>query len=309
MGNYLTIDGGTTNTRIYLVLDGQVVDSVRFGIGSVGGKENTERLKAAIKEGISNLLSGHGKKEFEIERILASGMITSDGGLCSLPHLETPCGLSELAQAIYECELPEISPIRFAFLRGVRTKHDMMRGEETEIVGLIDEFGTDCVYVLPGSHSKLIVPDSEKRIESFKTMMTGEMISALSKNTILNGTVDLSIKEHDTPSLIMGYEYCIKYGINDALFKTRILKNLFSKSDVEIYSYFLGVILANEIESLKRYNKKGVVIGGKSQLKKAMCDLLKATTDLEIISVPEKSVDDCVFMGQIKIFEYQKKSA
>lgn len=221
MSNYITVDGGTTNTRVALVIDNKVVDSEKI-------------------------------------------------------YSENPA------------------------------KTDMMRGEETEIVELIDEFGTDCVYVLPGSHSKLIVPDSEKRIESFKTMMTGEMISALSKNTILNGTVDLSIKEHDTPSLIMGYEYCIKYGINDALFTTRILKNLFSKSDVEIYSYFLGVILANEIESLKRYNKKGVVIGGKSQLKKAMCDLLKATTDLEIISVPEKSVDDCVFMGQIKIFEYQK---
>ena len=242
-------------------------------------------------------------------------MITCEYGLCEIKHLCAPAGIQELHSGMQKREIPQICDIPFYFIPGVKiysenpAKTDMMRGEETEIVGLIDEFGTDCVYVLPGSHSKLIVPDSEKRIESFKTMMTGEMISALSKNTILNGTVDLSIKEHDTPSLIMGYEYCIKYGINDALFKTRILKNLFSKSDVEIYSYFLGVILANEIESLKRYNKKGVVIGGKNQLKKAMCDLLKATTDLEIISVPEKSVDDCVFMGQIKIFEYQKKSA
>lgn len=310
MASYITVDGGTTNTRVALVIDNKVIETQKISIGSKDCITSNEPLKTQIKASIENLLKNNSLTSFDIYAVLASGMITCEYGLYEVKHLFAPVGINELNLGMQKKEIPEICDIPFFFIPGVRinseipAEADMMRGEETEIMGLVDEFGADCVYVLPGSHSKLIVLDDEKRILSFKTMMTGEMISALSKNTILNGTVDLSITEHDTPSLIMGYEYCIKYGINDALFKTRILKNLFSKSDIEIYSYFLGVVLANEIEALKKFNKNGVVIGGKSQLKNAMCDLLKATTDLEIICVPEDMVDNCVFMGQVKVFEH-----
>ncbi len=311
MANYITVDGGTTNTRVALVIDNKVIEAQKISIGSKDCIASNEPLKAQIKASIENLLKNNSLTSSDICAVLASGMITCEYGLHELKHLVSPAGIDELNSGMQKKEIPEICDIPFYFIPGVKinskipAETDMMRGEETEIMGLVDEFGTDCVYVLPGSHSKLIVLDDDKRISIFKTMMTGEMISALSKNTILNGTVDLSIGEHDTPSLIMGYEYCIKYGINDALFKTRILKNLFSKSDVEIYSYFLGVVLANEIEALKKFNKNGVVIGGKSQLKNAMCDLLKSTTDLNIISVTEDIVDSCVFMGQVRVFEYK----
>ena len=56
-----------------------------------------------------------------MERILASGMITSEFGLCLLEHLIAPCGMGELAASMHEVVLEDISKIPFVFARGVKT--------------------------------------------------------------------------------------------------------------------------------------------------------------------------------------------
>ena len=58
--------------------------------------------------------------------------------------------------------IKEISDIPFVFMRGVKTDDedidgfDMMRGEETELMGIKKKKYGECIYVLPGSHSKII---------------------------------------------------------------------------------------------------------------------------------------------------------
>ena len=69
---------------------------------------------------------------------------------------------------------------------------DMMRCEETELIGLMEHLESAAVYVLPGSHSKLIHVDGAGRIVDFTTMLTGEMIAALSQNTILKDAIYLA---------------------------------------------------------------------------------------------------------------------
>ena len=302
MGNYLTIDGGTTNTRIYLVLNGKMVDSVRFGIGSVGGKENSERLKAAVKEGISELLARNSKREDEIERILASGMITSDGGLCPLTHLLAPCGLSELAQASYDCALLEISTIPFTFLRGVRTESDMMRGEETELMGLCKEDSGDTLYVLPGSHTKLIRIDVDGRICEISTELTGEMLRALSEGTILRESVTLQ-REFDKECLLRGYRRAEEKGLNSALFGVRILDRLEGASSLQTYSFFLGALLSDEIRSLLSAGARRVLVAGKASLRLPTECLLRHRTEAQILSCPEGVIENASALGAIRIFE------
>lgn len=309
MANYLTIDGGTTNTRIYLVVEGTIVDSLRFGIGSSGGKENIERLKIAVKEGVLELLRKHAKSETEIERILASGMITSDGGLCSLPHLSAPCGLSELAASCYECELPEISSIPFVFLRGVRTAPcdapDMMRGEETELMGLCETGREDSLYVLPGSHTKLIQTDACGRICKISTELTGEMLRALSEGTILRESVTLG-KDYDEEFLLRGYHCAEERGLNAALFATRVLHRLEGASALETYSFFLGAVYFSEVRNILRSTAKRIVIGGKPALQRPLSCLLRANGAAFVEEIPEADADSATVRGAIKIYEWAK---
>ncbi len=309
MRRYIAIDGGTTNTRVSLVEDGAIIETIRISLGARAGMDDPTALPKALREAISALLCTHGLKEDDIIRILASGMITSEFGLCPLPHLVAPAGLSELHAGMHEVVLSNISPIPFVFIRGVKTvgdslaDTDMMRGEEAELMGLIAPQDPESLYILPGSHSKLIEVDRAGRITRFATMLTGEMIASLSQGTILKDAVDLSIREFDTAYLTDGCRYAVEKGLNEALFKVRILKNLFGRSSVEVYSFFLGAVLSSEIQAIIASPIDRVVIGGKSQIKKATAALLSALSLKEIVTVSDAAVDASSALGVVKVFE------
>lgn len=306
---YITIDGGTTNTRINLVKDRQIIDNVKLSVGARSTIDNKDLLKNELKRSIHQLLEKNSLSEKDIKRVLASGMITSEFGLCNLPHIETPAGIYELHNHMHETIISEITNIPFVFIRGVKTlsqdfeNTDMMRGEETELMGIFEACYGTAIYVLPGSHSKIIRIDTHGRICDFSTMLTGEMIASLSQNTILKDAVDLSVTNTDTEYLLKGYDYCCEVGINQALFKVRVLKNIFKKNKEEIYSFCIGIILCNEIRQIINSDEQTVVLGGKAQLKKAMATILQERTDKKIIILDEKTVASSTATGAIKIFE------
>lgn len=312
MSIYITIDGGTTNTRVSLVVDYALKDILKISRGARSGIDDKDGLKAAIKEGIDEILSRNNITESDICRILASGMITSEFGLCPLPHTTVPAGIEELHNTMHEVVMEEISTLPIVFVRGVKTdcesleSADMMRGEETELMGILDGDAEECVYVLPGSHSKIIHTDGG-RITDFATMLTGEMIASLSQNTILKDAVDLSCTDVDEEYLLKGYFCCENKGINEALFKTRILKNIFGCNREQTYSFFLGVVLQGEIDSLVKCGGEKIVLGGKSQIKNAMNVILKNVTEKKVVCLSDDAVDNSTSMGLIKIYEYNHR--
>lgn len=306
MANYITIDGGTTNTRISLVMDGAVVDTLKFSVGARAGMTDGRLLRDTVREGIAELLQKNRKNADEIERILASGMITSEFGLCPLSHTLAPAGLAELHAVMQECELADIAPIPFVFMRGVKIDGDdlavtdMMRGEETELMGIFRGTG---VYVLPGSHSKIITVDEAGRITAFTTMLTGEMIAALSGHTILKDAVDLTQTSVDADYLIRGFVAARKSGLNAALFQVRILKNLLGASAKACYSYFMGVVLCDEIKAIQETGAKQIYVGGKKQIKEATVLLLQKVTDATVVTVSDADVEVSSAIGAIRIYE------
>ena len=309
MRRYITIDGGTTNTRLYLVEDGKVTDSVSLGTGSKNA-ESKAILTKRVREGIGQILTAHGLAETDICCILASGMITSEFGLCTLAHTVLPAGIAELREAAAEVTLPEISSVPFFFIGGVKSVGDrledcdLMRGEETELVGILTPEDGACVYVLPGSHSKLIRVDGHGRICDFKTMLTGEMIAALSAHTILASSVNIAEGELFCPALFEGYRYAEAHGVNEALFKTRVLTNVFMKDAAYTYSFFLGAVLQGEIRAILAMPEERIVIGGRKQLRRAMAHLLSAVSDKRITEPDDDTVDSSTARGAVRIFEY-----
>lgn len=310
MKAYITIDGGTTNTRVSLVKDRAVLATKRIPLGARSNMDGSGRLAEAIRDAIAALLSEHSISASDVARILASGMITSEYGLCCLPHAEAPAGIPELHASMHEVTLPEISEIPFVFIRGVKVlgrtvaDTDMMRGEESELYGITDGTEGHSLYVLPGSHSKLIETDTAGRISRFSTMLTGEMLAAVATGTILKDAVDLSVSEFDEEKLLEGAEYALSRGYAEALFKVRVLKNFFSGTPVEVYSFFLGAILSSEVKAIAESDAPRVVIGGRRQLKEATAILLSRYTDKEIVTLTEETVDASSALGVIRIYEY-----
>ncbi len=311
MANYITIDGGTSNTRISLVQELKVIGRVKFAVGARAGIGNGSVLRETIKNGIEQLLQEYGMQAQEISCILAAGMITSEFGLYKLDHVMVPAGIAELHAAMKQVKLEDISEIPFVFVPGVKILSeelcyaDMMRGEEAELIGLMKEGDGECVYILPGSHSKLIQTDDDGRIKEFSTMLTGEMIGALATETILKDAIDFQSKLNKE-FLIKGMKYAAERGMNEALFKVRVLKNLFAKSTDEVYSFFVGACLCDEVKAVLDTGISKVVIGGNAKLKEATGMLLSIEENMEIVIVSEDEVENSSTMGMIKIYEYNK---
>ena len=73
----------------------------------------------------------------------------------------------------------------------------MMRGEETELMGLFRmpchaDLAENCVTILPGTHSKHIHIRSRK-IEAIETFMSGECLEVLSQHSILSANADMEV--------------------------------------------------------------------------------------------------------------------
>jgi len=308
MANYITIDGGTTNTRLNLIISERIVDTVKLSVGARLGLDKKEEYKGSIKRGIKELLSRNNRSESDIEAMICSGMITSEGGLIELKHIEAPAGIKELSKSLFKTRIPEITDIPFVFIPGVKLsgkelfENDMMRGEETELYGLCDKPGSNTVYLLPGSHTKLIKTDELGRIASFQTSLTGEMIAALSEGTILKGSLNIADSQIDEKYLKVGCEYALKYGISTALFKTRILDKALGRSHDEVYSFFLGAVLSSDCNSILSFPERTVVIGGKAVLKNAFSMLL-SDSGKKIIAVDDHAVDKATALGALKIYK------
>lgn len=303
---YITIDSGTTNTRICLVSDKKIIQPLFFHVGATKSIRDKDILSNTIKSGIEKLLLENRLTEKDIACVLCCGMITSEFGLVNLEHICTPAGIDKLQQSIFRCHINEITCIPFAFIRGVKTDFsslesaDIMRGEETEVMGVFSGKG---LYVLPGSHSKIITVDENGVIVGFKTMLTGEMLSAIAQGTILKDSVSLQDHQIDKEHLVSGYLYARDHGLNEALFKLRLLKNFFHKQAGELYNFYLGAVLHGEIGYLLSEKEKQIFVGGKRAIKNAIAVLLDTFSDKHITVLSDTCVEHSLVNGMIRIYE------
>jgi len=309
MSNFLTIDGGTTNTRVYLIKNDLLADSVALNVGARSAIEDKMILKNAIKNAIDKLLSAHSLGVNDVKAILASGMITSESGLMPIEHISLPVGVHELAEAIKCYCFNDITPIPFYFVPGVKIVSDkledadMIRGEETEIMGILEDSGEGALYILPGSHSKHISVDASGRIVAFKTMMSGELFAAVMQNTILRDAADFEHNEIREGELCRGFEYCRKHGVNEALFKTRILKNLLGATKEDCYSFLLGTVLCDEVSEAIKAPESTLVISGQKQFCEALAILLGKYSEKRVVALSDEAVASSVALGAVKIYE------
>ena len=195
----LAVDGGSSNTRITLVQNGKVLDRVKLAAGvrltALSGS-NIELLQA-VRQGIQDILARNQLEDKNVEAVLASGMIGSELGLYSVPHVTAPTDLTKLAAHTQRVRLPEVCGIPFWFIPGVKNQADslenadMMRGEETEFLGLcgIAKPEEEVLALLPGTHTKLVTGSGSGAIIGCCTTLGGEMLAALSQNTILRSAL------------------------------------------------------------------------------------------------------------------------
>ncbi len=175
------LDWGTSSLRSWrLAATGRVLERRRadLGILAIG--------PGVFEDALTDFLGDWLRAEPGVP-LLASGMITSRQGWVETPYLPCPATLEALAAALVERRLR--SGHRILFVCGLSTRGpdgvpDVMRGEETQIVGALAGGEAARLLILPGTHSKW-VRCADGRIEDFATMMTGELYALLRRHSIL----------------------------------------------------------------------------------------------------------------------------
>lgn len=298
-GNIITLDTGTTNTRMILWKKGEKAGEYKAEVGvrdtSIDGNNN--RLKEAIRKGFMELLSGASLKEEDVDAVLASGMITSEVGLCEVPHLTAPVAVQDLADAIKPVLIEDVFSKPISFIPGVKNSSgeitaenfeamDIMRGEETEAVCVMSQLKTEngCVVVLPGSHSKFVNINEKNEIVGCLTSLAGELLSVLTCNTILADSVQKHFTapdEYDPEKVKLGFETARDTGVTRAAFSGRILSRFSGFTPKDLSNYLLGVALCGDVQALKNSSalktneNTAIVVCGKAPLKNAITDILR----------------------------------
>ena len=179
--SYVAVDWGTSSFRLWVVDEkGNILNTIigPYGMSLLKPFEYENVLEKALQNvGITTSLP-----------VIISGMAGSAQGWCEAPYLSTPTQLDWLSEKATSAE----SRYRQVYiLPGVKQKKpaDVMRGEETQIAGFLTVHPQfDGVVCLPGTHTKW-VRLSAKEIVSFRTFMTGELFSLLSKQSVLKHCV------------------------------------------------------------------------------------------------------------------------
>lgn len=298
---YLTIDTGTTNTRVTLwSTDIQKIDIEKkeIGVRNTAIEKSNQNLKKAVKECILTVLKRNDICFENIKCILGSGMITSNVGLFEIPHLIAPVGEKEILEGMKKILLEDVAPIPIWFIPGVKNQKnddinfqdieamDIMRGEEIETIGLLNYFpkNKNYLFVLPGSHTKFVSVDSKGNIVGCLTSITGEILSSITNNTIIADSVGKEFatnETYDKEFLLKGYDISRKTGLGRAAFSTRILNQFLINDKSKLTSYLLGAVLASDMQAVKNSlalkitNQTEIVIAGKDPLKRALVDIFK----------------------------------
>ena len=266
---YAIMDMGTSNTRVRLMDGTTIVAEKKGAFGAKFGKINgRSALFDALKELIGQLLRQASASEQDVECIMTCGMAGSEIGLCDVPHLALPADAYTLADSLTAKELSDITSIPFVFVPGLKACNhgqmtDIMRGEETEIIGLLPMLPKNgAVVILPGTHNKVVVIDELARVVDFHTMMTGELLDTMIHHSILSGCVDHDFELSDVYAL-KGAEYTRENGMNAALFHIRVM----SKNGVEhdkLCSFLYGCVIQDEVAMIRRMaGNRPVYIGGR----------------------------------------------
>ena len=178
--DWIAVDWGTTNLRAWAMRGNAPVAEATSDRGM--GTLDRDGFEPALLDLIEPWL-GQGRMP-----VVACGMVGSRQGWVEAPYAAVPARPlgADMARAAVNDPRLDVRVIP-----GLKqpAPADVIRGEETQIAGYLAAHpGFDGVLCLPGTHSKW-AQISAGEVVSFRTFMTGELFSLLSKHSVLRLTV------------------------------------------------------------------------------------------------------------------------
>jgi len=245
MSAFIGVDWGTTNLRAWrLGADGRVEAEM----------ESPHGVRAIAQNDFATMFHRDVHTPLGVELpVLMCGMVGSNLGWREAAYVACPAGLNALARALTPVsDTPSIRIVPGLRCSGLTKAPDVMRGEETQILGWLARDDARRrgrhLLCLPGTHSKWALLQ-EGEIQRFVTAMTGELFAVLSTHSILKAE----------PTAFNGDAFAAGVaaaGEGDALSirmfsaRARIVTASANKQDAS--SYLSGLLIGSEVAAAPR---------------------------------------------------------
>ncbi len=335
-----SVDCGTTNSRVYILDEFGIVKGkgkYQVGISDVAREKSNTILKKGLSIAFDYALTDANIDVSELNYVVSAGMITSELGLCEVPHLQAPVDINDLAANLVKTKIEGILDvdIPWYFIPGIKNKFDLndsyekqmlkfdfMRGEEVQAIGLSDTLKENSPFTLCmlSSHTKFVSVDKSGKINGSLTTLSGQIYRAFIESTSIGKSVlddGVAVPKHyfDKLKIDQSYEVTKKSGLLRAMMLPRFLDVLTTSKWYERLLVIEAAIACDDLTCLSQIDNLGFAFDGPIVLigKESRCEVYKYILqnklnwkqDVEIIT-DSNQIDNFNIHGVYKIAKKAK---
>lgn len=291
---YAAVDWGTSSFRLWLIDQAGGIRAER---------RSHEGMIAAGKLGFASVLQSHldavgAARDLPV---VICGMAGARQGWVEAGYIDTPAHLASILERA--APVPgEFRDIRI--LPGIaqrdRNAPDVMRGEETQLLGALDVHASrEAIVCMPGTHSKW-ARVSGGTVERFATFMTGELFSVVSRETILSHAVAEADEAEDTEAFQSAVVAAFKAPAlaGNLLFQVRSSQLLFGGKPSSARERISGTLIGIELAAAlaRDVPTAGITLVASGRLQALYRSALNALS-IDALSI---DADDAVLRGLSK---------
>lgn len=247
---FVAVDWGTSSLRAWAMgADGAVVAETRSADGM--GTLTPDGFEPVLRARLSELSPAIAHLPRPLP-VLLCGMVGARQGWREAPYVDVPTALSAVADAATRLGADGLDArILPGLCRRDPARPDVMRGEETQLLGLVlSDPAAGGAVCMPGTHSKWVRLEGG-RVADFSTVMTGELFAVVAGHSILRHTIAGSSGSGDPAAT--AFEAGVRTGLADPgllparLFSIRAESLLFAADPAAAADRLSGLLIGAEI--------------------------------------------------------------
>lgn len=255
----IAVDWGTSHLRMWpLDPSGKALDC----------RKSADGMRAVAKKDFAAVMDEHLKAlgvSDDIPAIMC-GMVGSRQGWQEAPYVSVPCNIGDPALGAVKIKNTARD---MRILPGIANRStenaDVMRSEETQLLGLADQMGDALsgLVCMPGTHAKWVRVE-DQRVLDFFTSLSGELFAALGAASVLKHALDGASGDVNANGSM--FVDGVKQSLNEPatvlnrLFSVRPKSLLHDLNNEDAAAFISGTIIGQDIAGAKaRFGDTGTV--------------------------------------------------
>lgn len=245
--------------------------------------------------------------------LVISGMASSSIGLAEVPYASLPFAVDGSRASVRWLNRRVDFQHDMLLISGVRSEHDVMRGEETQLIGLMTlqlPVPASVIGIFPGTHAKHLYIKNRQLVR-FDTFMTGELFALLLSHSILRDSTAWPGYPPQNDRELQAFQNGVAQArmhtvpLTQSLFRVRTNQLFGQYSPAENSLFLSGLLIGTELSALLDNTDKLLLCGGHKLAPFYQLALDQLGLSVRTLSVDADVVDRAASLGQVTLFKRQ----